>query len=447
VKGAVTSNYTRMKSAFANIGQLTVVDSSSNAEDRGYKYDAAWNLSMRTNNMTLETYTVDGKNQVVSSPESSGHYYDGNGNPVYKDMAADYIYAFDQENRLIAIEFSYWYMLSCGYDGQGRLRTMTTWEWSWEFEDYVTGGTVSYIYDGMRVIQERYLDSNTPEVSYTRGTDLSGSLEGAGGIGGMLARSAHTGTARTNHTHAFYHADGNGNITYLQTSAQGLGASYRYDAYGNTVASSGSLAGANTYRFSSKMVEPFTGLYYYGYRWYAPNLQRWLSQDPLGENGHLILRVTSVLNLGGKSFGIIFDNRNNRRRDRQVTHLYTFGYNAPTIRIDLLGLDSPGCDLVLGDKHETPCALEACARHDECYRLNGCTAWSWLDTFRPCVNACKKCNMDAAGAILGCGLWDEGFDDPNEPNFYCAQCGEYFDVPGDRLNDPKTNPHFGHTTD
>jgi RHS repeat-associated protein len=289
VKGAVTSNYTRMKSAFANIGQLTVVDSSSNAEDRGYKYDAAWNLSMRTNNMTLETYTVDGKNQVVSSPESSGHYYDGNGNPVYKDMAADYIYAFDQENRLIAIEFSYWYMLSCGYDGQGRLRTMTTWEWSWEFEDYVTGGTVSYIYDGMRVIQERYLDSNTPEVSYTRGTDLSGSLEGAGGIGGMLARSAHTGTARTNHTHAFYHADGNGNITYLQTSAQGLGASYRYDAYGNTVASSGSLANANTYRFSSKMVEPFTGLYYYGYRWYAPNLQRWLNRDPIFERGGINL--------------------------------------------------------------------------------------------------------------------------------------------------------------
>jgi hypothetical protein len=38
----------------------------------------------------------------------------------------------------------------------------------------------------MRVIQER---TTVPTVSYTRGSDLSGSLEGAGGIGGLLARS------------------------------------------------------------------------------------------------------------------------------------------------------------------------------------------------------------------------------------------------------------------
>jgi hypothetical protein len=41
----------------------------------------------------------------------------------------------------------------------------------------------------MRVIQERD-GSNNPLVSYTRGTDLSGSMEGAGGIGGLLARSS-----------------------------------------------------------------------------------------------------------------------------------------------------------------------------------------------------------------------------------------------------------------
>jgi hypothetical protein len=40
-----------------------------------------------------------------------------------------------------------------------------------------------------RMIQERNA-SNVPTVSYTRGTDLSGSLEGAGGIGGLLARSS-----------------------------------------------------------------------------------------------------------------------------------------------------------------------------------------------------------------------------------------------------------------
>ena len=70
-----------------------------------------------------------------------------------------------------------------------------------------------YLYDGMRVIQERD-SSNTPTVSYTRGSDLSGTLEGAGGIGGLLARSSgHSGGVWS--AHHYYHADGGGNITAL----------------------------------------------------------------------------------------------------------------------------------------------------------------------------------------------------------------------------------------
>ena len=42
----------------------------------------------------------------------------------------------------------------------------------------------------------------------------------------------------------------------------------------------GPLADANVYRFSSKEYHAQTGFYYYGYRWYAPNLQRWMSRDP-----------------------------------------------------------------------------------------------------------------------------------------------------------------------
>jgi RHS repeat-associated protein len=140
------------------------------------------------------------------------------------------------------------------------------------------------------VIQERN-SNNVPVVSYTRGKDLSGSLEGAGGIGGLLARS-HDYSSGNWSTHNFYHADGNGNITYLVNSSQTLAASYRYDPYGNLLSSSGSMAGTNTYRFSSKewvQIDPWTqaipGLYYYGYRFYAPSLQRWPNRDPIEELG------------------------------------------------------------------------------------------------------------------------------------------------------------------
>lgn len=47
----------------------------------------------------------------------------------------------------------------------------------------------------------------------------------------------------------------------------------------------GQLADANAYRFSSKEWNGNSGLYYYLYRFYDPNLQRWLNRDPLGEYG------------------------------------------------------------------------------------------------------------------------------------------------------------------
>jgi len=55
-------------------------------------------------------------------------------------------------------------------------------------ESWMLISEMHYIYDGWRVIQEHDIN-NTPLVSYTRGNDLSGSLEGAGGIGGLLGRS------------------------------------------------------------------------------------------------------------------------------------------------------------------------------------------------------------------------------------------------------------------
>src|SRR6266496_6228096 len=127
-----------------------------------------------------------------------------------------------------------------------------------------------YIYDGMRVIQERDA-SNVPRVSYTRGSDLSGTFEGAGGIGGLLARShAYQSGSGSFTNHNYYHADGNGNITYMVNNSQSMVASYRYDPYGNPMGQSGTLWAANVYRFSSKEYMATAANYYYGYRFYDP---------------------------------------------------------------------------------------------------------------------------------------------------------------------------------
>lgn len=103
----------------------------------------------------------------------------------------------------------------------------------------------------------------------------------------MLGRS-HGYSSGSWSTHNSYHADGGGNVTYLVNSSQTLAASYRYDPFGNTISSSGTLASANVYRFSSKEIHVNSGMYCYGFRWYSPNLQRWLNRDPITDDGGLI---------------------------------------------------------------------------------------------------------------------------------------------------------------
>jgi RHS repeat-associated protein len=282
----VTYTYDRisqLKTALGNGGQST--------ENLGYDYDTAWNLNYRTNNGSTATFSVNSRDELTSIP-GSPCTYDANGNLTQLGNALSIgivQYTYDDENRLTQVASNYNaapsgpligtngtnYQSNFTYDGLGRLRKRS------ESIDGVLQTTTVYIYDGWRVIQERDAN-NDPLVSYTRGTDLSGSLEGAGGIGGLLARS--TGSAGNWTSHAYYHADGNGNVTYLVDSSQGLAASYRYDPFGNTISTNGPLADANVYRFSSKECHVNSGMYYYLYRFYDPNLQRWINRDPLGES-------------------------------------------------------------------------------------------------------------------------------------------------------------------
>ncbi len=241
-----TYNYT-----YDPIGQLKVADSATASEDRGYAYDAAWNLNKLTNNGSVATFNVDSRNQLTSASGVS-YIYDGNGNLT--NHFSYHSKAYDDENRLIQVaDWTYYsYRSDFAYDGAGRLRQRTDYEGHVEYipeygynKWWTVAGEVRYVYDGMRVIQERD-GSNVPQVSYTRGTDLSGSLEGAGGIGGMLART-HGYSSGNWSTHNFYHADGNGNITYLVNSSQTLAASYRYDAFGNILSISGVSVTRGTY--------------------------------------------------------------------------------------------------------------------------------------------------------------------------------------------------------
>jgi RHS repeat-associated protein len=196
-------------------------------------------------------------------------------------------FTYDDENELTSVWVTNIWRSDFVYDGKMRRRIEK--DYSWNGSAWTQTNEIHFIYDGNVVIQERDAN-NLPQVTYTRGNDLSGTLQGAGGIGGLLARTdMGLWTVGSGQATAFYHADGNGNIAMMINNLQLIVAKYLYDPFGNTLSLSGSLAEANTYRFSSKEWNDNAGLYYYLYRYYDPNLQRWPNQDPIGEWGGLNL--------------------------------------------------------------------------------------------------------------------------------------------------------------
>ena len=129
---------------------------------------------------------------------------------------------------------------------------------------------------------------------------------------------------------AFYHSDGNGNVTCLMYPNGTLAAKYLYDPFGNMLSQYGSLASANRYRFSSKEWDAASGLYYYLYRFYDPNLQRWPNRDPIMDAGSRVYdQMPKVLSFLIYSEEKIAD-----------SHGFLFVKESPVSNMDLFGLQS-----------------------------------------------------------------------------------------------------------
>jgi RHS repeat-associated protein len=142
------------------------------------------------------------------------------------------------------------------------------------------------IYNGWNPIAEYTIQNSTLNIqnSYLWGLDLSGTLQGAGGVGGLLALRTH------NPQSAIYYPsfDGNGNIiAWTQSGTSAPVCLREYDAFGNVLVEQGTPPCA--IGFSTKLEDPETGLLYYGHRYYDPITGRWPSMDPIEEEGGMNL--------------------------------------------------------------------------------------------------------------------------------------------------------------
>ncbi len=212
--------------------------------------------------------------------------YDADGNLVSDGTRT---FAWDAENRLISVtpdspeEGSL--RVGNAYDHLSRRTAKYVERWYASPGEWRSLETHTFVYDSWNPILEtvvNHVAGTTNTVRYLWGLDLSETLQGAGGVGGLVA-VVRDGAAY------FPCSDANGNVTEYVSESGAVVASYAYDAFGNLLSATGPMAGAFSHRFSTKYFDPETGLYYYGYRFYEPELGRWFNRDPIEEEGGLNL--------------------------------------------------------------------------------------------------------------------------------------------------------------
>lgn len=332
-------------------------------EQEGFAFDAANNLLRRTNNLLVQTYVTDNANQlttlsragtltlagatpapantltvngqaaqtygdftfartnlallngsnsftniaanvygvlatnITSSflPASISVGYDSNGNLTNDGVRS---MSYDSENQLTNVTLVGIVKKDFIYDGLNRLRIKR--EYGWIGGTWNKTNEIRFVWDGNSIVQLRD-SNNVPTLTLTRGLDLSGSLQGAGGIGGILAMTEGNGV------NSYFHNDASGNVTALMDGSEQIVGRRMYDAFGKTIRLTGGKTGANPFGFSSQLQDDTTGFVHYQRRVYLPGFGRFANADPIQEAGGV--------------------------------NLYGFVDNNPLSNIDLFGLD------------------------------------------------------------------------------------------------------------
>ena len=238
---------------------------------------ARTNLPLNNGNNTFTnfaTYSYGFKATNIFTanlPANVAVLYDNNGNLTNDGVRS---YGFDAENQLTNVYVPGQWKSEYVYDGLNRRRIYK--DYTWTNNAWLKTSETRIICDGYLSIQERDANNNVL-VTYTRGLDMSQSLSGAGGIGGLLARTDTSGSV-------YYHADGGGNITGLMDGSENMVGRYLYGPFGKLLGQWGKMAPANRMQFSSEWTHP-SGIVFYPRRVYLPELGIFASEDPIQERG------------------------------------------------------------------------------------------------------------------------------------------------------------------
>jgi len=181
--------------------------------------------------------------------------YDSDGNLLKDGLWTN---TWDAENRLVqseslpAVPESMRALVRNQYDATGR-RVRKTVCSGFANDVYASTNVTTFVWSGWLPVAEVSASPGSLAPASTNlffwGPDLSGSLEGAGGIGGLALLSL----CVTNCSPMW---DGNGNVMGLVDATGTKVAEYEYSPFGETLKAAGPNARANHFRFSTKCTDP-----------------------------------------------------------------------------------------------------------------------------------------------------------------------------------------------
>jgi RHS repeat-associated protein len=289
LKGSSTTPTTKTTYSYdiANrLLNLTHLRSTTTLENLLYEYDQNGNRTKFTRNaaqparLAVTGAAYNAANQMLTFTPSGGSTknmtYDNNGNlTAVTNSCGTTTYTWDARNRLAGING---FKSDCStltalfkYDALGR-RTEKT----------INGTTTQYVYDGLDIIQEK--QNGAVYANYIRILNID---EPVVRIKGSVIRH--------------YKTDALGTVIQLLDDSGNIKTTYTYDPFGGVTASG--ETSDNPFQYTGRENDG-TGLHYYRARYYSPELQRFISEDPILKPGNwgapflmpYLLRYPATLN-------------------------------------------------------------------------------------------------------------------------------------------------------
>jgi len=225
----------------------------------GTRFEKAVTLPAGTNTVTVAAVDPSGNTNsknyrvVVSGGAVQSFTYDANGNMTSDGTRT---YAWDAENRLIKITEST-KTTDIEYDG------FHHWTRIVERNGATTVSDRRFIWDGNTLVEQRNATSTTAAQRY-------------------LPQGVQQGTSKF-----FYTRDHLGSIREVVNNSGSVVARYDYDPYGRRTKLSGTFD--SDFGFTGHYFHAPSGLHFAPFRAYSAELGRWLSRDPIEEEGGINL--------------------------------------------------------------------------------------------------------------------------------------------------------------